>query len=150
MVGTWRTLFLYRKETIGFNQEGGAVLSLSIRAMSQPRTSCIVGLISRGEQSCGSGSSREFFKIITEKCQEIYNKSNFIQFIQAKLHQFHYAFSITVLKTGSGSAFKKQLDLDPHWEKQLYPDPQNLNADPQPWASPDPPASGQKGGGCIK
>ena len=27
----------------------------------------------------------------------------------------------------------KLLDTDPHWEEQLDPDPQKINADPQPW-----------------
>ena len=27
----------------------------------------------------------------------------------------------------------KLLDPDPHWEEQLDPDPQKMNADPQPW-----------------
>ena len=31
------------------------------------------------------------------------------------------------------NALKKQLDPDPHWEQELNPDPQKLNADPQPW-----------------
>ena len=42
-----------------------------------------------------------------------------------------------VFKTGfeSWSVLRKQLPVypDPHWEKQLDPDPQKMNADPQPW-----------------
>ena len=34
---------------------------------------------------------------------------------------------------GSGSAFFKLLDMDPHWEEQVDPDPQEMNADSQPW-----------------
>ena len=36
-------------------------------------------------------------------------------------------------KAGSGSAFLKQLDPDPHLEKLLDQDPQKMNAGPQPW-----------------
>ena len=34
---------------------------------------------------------------------------------------------------GSGSAFFRLLDPDPHGELQLGLDPQKINADPQPW-----------------
>ena len=39
---------------------------------------------------------------------------------------------LCVFKAGSGFLFKKQLVPDPHREKRLDPDPQKMNADPQP------------------
>ena len=42
----------------------------------------------------------------------------------------HKLFFYKVFKARSGSTFKKQLDPDPHWKKQL--DPFLQNADPQP------------------
>ena len=48
---------------------------------------------------------------------------------------FHKAYCYKVFKAWSWfeSALKKQLDPDPHWEKELdpNPDPQKMNADPQ-------------------
>ena len=56
--------------------------------------------------------------------------------LKQSLYLFHQQkifisyFFTKFLKAGSGSTFKKQLDPDPHWKKQL--DPFLQNADPQP------------------
>ena len=42
-------------------------------------------------------------------------------------------FFTNLFEAGSGSAFKKQLDPDPHGDKLPDPDPQKINVDPQPW-----------------
>ena len=55
-------------------------------------------------------------------------KAIFFVFFNSLRGDFHKFCS-----AGSGSAFKKLLDPDPHWEEQLDPDPQKMNADPQPW-----------------
>ena len=43
-----------------------------------------------------------------------------------------YGYFLLIFKAGSGSAFLKQLDPDPHSEKLLNSDAQKMNADPQP------------------
>ena len=48
----------------------------------------------------------------------------------------HKVICNTFCEAGSGSAFFKHLVPDPHWEEQLDPDPQKMNADPQPYLSP--------------
>ena len=45
----------------------------------------------------------------------------------------HEVICYKFCQAGSGSAFKKLLDQDPHRDEQLDPDPQKMNADPQPW-----------------
>ena len=44
----------------------------------------------------------------------------------------HQVICYNFCSAGSGSAFKKLLDPNPHWEEQLDLDPQKINADPQP------------------
>ena len=56
--------------------------------------------------------------------------SFFIFQLQKTLHKVVY---LQFVLLGSGFTFKKQLNSDPHREKQLDPDTQQLNANPQAW-----------------
>ena len=49
---------------------------------------------------------------------------------------YHKVDMCTLFKAVSGSSFLKQLDPDPHSEKRMDRNPQQMNADPQPWCLP--------------
>ena len=77
----------------------------------------------------GKGRNLEFYYKILTKCGQT---PLFITFEQSYLSISTLHKVICYKFCSSGSAFFKLLDSDPHWEEQLDPDLQKMNADPQP------------------